>query len=187
MLAEIQLKNCKIMIIDYDLQFELYSFKTLNKFDKRIMFGNSYYSLGTISNFTDRNDLIDLRDQIPNNLISKINFGLGDIVVNDVGVKLYENTSTSFISKSDIKFGFENNGVNILLYNIQGLFYYFGSNLKSGDKIIKLKGESSETIQTHIYTVKSVISHIVTFEYSDVQYLNLLVPNYDDIRYVFYK
>ena len=59
------------MILEYDIQYKLYSYKPLNKFEDDIICGSTYYSLGTIHNYTQRNEMVNLKDDIPKNLISK--------------------------------------------------------------------------------------------------------------------
>ena len=183
----VQLKNCIIMILDYDIQFELYTFKPLNKFEEEIIYGNTYYSLGTLHNYTTKNKLVNLKDQLQKNLISKTSFSVGDIIVNSHGVKLYNDYMSKFLSYSKINFGFENERVSVVLYFINGLFYYFENDLKSGDKLFKKSGDASEGVSYYVYTVKSILSNIVTFEFEDLQYLELLKANYDDVKFIFYK
>lgn len=183
----IQFKNCLIMILDYDIQFELYTFKPLNKFEGEIIYGNTYYSLGTLHNYSIKNKLVNLKDQLHKNLVSKTLFSVGDIIVNSHGVKLYNDYMSKFLSYSKINFGFENERVSIVLYFINGLFYYFDNDLKSGDKLIKKSGDESEGVSYYVYTVKSILSNIVTFEFEDLQYLELLKANYDDVKFIFYK
>ena len=182
----IQLKNCKIMILDYDLQYNQYNFKPINRFNKEIIIGDSYYSLGILSNFSKRNELINLKNQIPNNLISKNDFSLGDFIINDKGIKIFKSKNDYVSNLSNlINFGFETDGIDIVIYKINNSFYYFGNNLKAGDIIIKHTSEYENEPDAYL-TIKSILSHIIIFDTKSNSSVASLLPNYDN-KYIFYK
>ena len=178
----IEVKNCKLIIVDYDLQFNEYIYKTLNKFNESIVFGKSYFSLGVLNNYSKKEKLVNLKEQIPNKLISKKNYQTGDLLINNDGV-IYYNSSIPVNTSDKLNFGFENKGMEILIYQVNELFYYFGDELKPGDTLFKIRSEYEEP-NDDLFVVKNIISHIVIFEKNPK--LLLLKPNYNN-KFIFYK
>ena len=194
----IQVKNCKLMILDYDMQFDQYNFKTFNKFEREPIIGDSYYSLGTLCNFTEKENLVDIKDQLSNSLINKEDkeFQTGDIIINnrnyetvvDNYIGSQGNSSGDNFNSESLNYGFENEGIQILIYKIDGRFYYFGNDLKSGDIIIKRSAKRYDITESLAYSyliIKSIFRNVITFENnSNIPLYDL--PNYEN-KYIFYK
>lgn len=168
-----------LLIKDYDLQYNGYSYQILNP--NKEEFKNSYDSyvtLGFINNYFNKHNLSFVDTDAM--LVYKDTEDLitGDFIYNKNFIGIYDNTMLSYIDDS-INYTFNNPSIKIHIQKLNSKWYYFG-NYITGNSILLGSYKSGDDILTKLFKIKSIVNNLIEWDTDYTTFLNNLSDKSND-------
>ena len=186
----VSIGDVTLLINKYDLKYKGYSFEiisnhTINELNTMYQ---TYFSIGSISNFNIKNSIINFNFEENNMFISKTKdkIEIGDFIYTGQNMGYYDN-ETIVLSEKSINFGFNNKGNNIFIQKSNDKWKYFGSDFNGFVRVVA-RYTDGDVIKKAILIIKYVINHHVFWREDDYDYqpiLDNLVDIYKD-SFIFY-